>query len=183
MKIETWAVFPAENCGRVNLEIASPQRIRAMEKLYETAGMHYAAVRAEISGAVPYNPARKEDFRIFISTDAYPRICLGILKQDIVARLVLLYEIVLKQKCVSLGLYNGILRICNLGDHDRRLAGKPFSRHEILRNPLVKVLGLAHIDYIPLSVIVSIDAGGMRNNDIFSFKVTQRDILQQPLLH
>ena len=66
-----------------------------MEKLYETAGMHDAAVRAEISGAVPYNPARKEDFRIFISTDAYPRICLGILKQDIVARLVLLYEIVL----------------------------------------------------------------------------------------
>ena len=123
--------------------------------------MHDAAVRAEISRPVMHHTARKIHLRERPRTDAYPRIGLRVFQEDVIAWLVLLDQIVFKQQSIRFGFNDGVLRIGDFRDHDRRLARKPFCRNEILRNPLVEVLGLAYINDIPLGVIIAIDSGGM----------------------
>ena len=140
---------------------AGAQRIYTVEELHKIAGMDNAAVRSEITGTIPDHSARQEDAREWISTYTDPRIGLGILQEDIISWLELLYQIVFQEKSIRLRLHDSIFCICNLGDHHCSLARKPLYRHEILRNPLVQVFGLTHIYHIPLSVIISVDTGGM----------------------
>ena len=94
-------------------------------------------------------------------TDAYPGIGLGVFQQDVVAWLELLYKIVFKEKGIGFGFYNGVLCVGYLGDHDSRLASKPFSMDKVLCHPLMQVLCLTHINHIPLGVIIPVYARGM----------------------
>ena len=162
MKIETWTEFLMQDGLGGYLEIAGADGIDRVEEFHQIAGMDHAAVGSEIAGTILDHTARKKDFRKVIGTYAYPRIGLGVLEKDIVAGLELLYEVVLQKKCVSLRLYDRILSIGNLGDHDRSLSGQAVRRDEILSDSLVKVLCLAHIYDIPLGVIITVDSGGMR---------------------
>ena len=140
---------------------ARAQRIYTVEELHKIAGMDNTAVRSEITGAVPDHSARQEDARECICTYTDPRIGLGILQEDIISWLELLYQIVFQEKSIRLRLHDSIFYICNLGDHHCSLARKPLYRYEILRNSLMQVFGLTHIYHIPLSVIISVDTGGM----------------------
>ena len=124
--------------------------------------MHHGAVRAEIPGPVPDYPAGQKHFRIVSRTYTYPRISLGVLQQYVVLRLELLDKVVFKQEGIGFSIYDRVLGIRYLRDHDGSLAGQPLGRDEILRHPLVQVFGLAYINDIPLGVIISVDSGGMR---------------------
>ena len=124
--------------------------------------MHHAAVRPEISGAVAAYIPCKEYSGELAGRDAYPWISLGILKEDIVLRLVLLDEIVLQKQGVGFRVHYGVLGIGNLRHQKSGLGIQPFGRDKVLGHPFVQILGLAHIDNFPLGVIVTIDTGGMR---------------------
>ena len=168
--VQAGTVFASEYGVRGYLQIAGAELIGAVKEFHEIARMHYTAVRTEIARSVLDYTPREEDLREIACTDAYPRIGLGILQQDVVARLELLDQIVLQQKGVRLRLHHSVLRVCNLGDHHGSLARQPLGRHEILSHPLVQVLGLAHIYDIPLGVIITIDSGGMWKQRYFFFQ-------------
>ena len=142
--------------------LAGAQRIYAMDEIHEVAGVHDAAVWAEIARTVLDEAARQEHARKILGGHAYPRICLRVLQEYVVAGLELLYEIILQQQGIRLRLHHSILRVGNLRDHHRSLPRQPLGRHEILRNPLMQVLCLTHINHIPLGVIIPVDARGMR---------------------
>ena len=122
--------------------------------------MHHRAVGPEIAVSLDHT-AGKVDFREFVSCHAYPRIGLGVLQQDVVLGFVLLDEIVLQEQCIRFGIHDRVLGIGDFGDKDARLDIEPFRRHEILRDPFVKVFGLAYIYDNPLGVIISVNSGGM----------------------
>ena len=142
--------------------LAGAKRIYAVDELHEITGVHDAAVWAEIARAVLDETARQEDAREVLGGHAYPRICLRVLQEYVVAGLELLDEIVLQQQGIRLRLYHRILRVGNLRHHHGSLPRQPLGRHEILRNPLMQVLCLTHINHIPLGVIIPVDTRGMR---------------------
>ena len=82
-----------------------------MDELNQISGMHDTAVWTEISGAVLDDTSCKKDFRKVAGRHAYPRICLGILEKDVVARLELLDKIVFQKQSIGLGLYDGVFRL------------------------------------------------------------------------
>ena len=141
--------------------LALTQRIDRMNELHKISGMHHAAVRSEIPGSVPDHLAGKENLRELVLAHANPRIGLGVLQKDIVARLELLDQIILQQQRICLRLHDSVLRIGDLGHHHCSLAREPVRRHEILRHPLMQVLCLTHINHIPLGVIIPVYARGM----------------------
>ena len=140
---------------------AGPERIYVVDELHKIPCVHDAAVRAEISRSVLYKAPREKYAWKFLSSDTYPRICLRILKENVIAWLELFDEVVLQQQGISLRLHDGVLRISDLGHHHRSLSSQALSRHEILRNSLMQVFCLTHINNIPLGVIISVDAWGM----------------------
>ena len=124
--------------------------------------MKHAAIRAEIPRTVLDQTAGHIDLREFVGAYADPGIGLRILQEDVVPWLVLLDEVVLQQQGVRLRTDDRELGVGNLRNEDAGLAVEPLGRDEILGNTLVQVFRLAHIDDIPLGVIVTIDTGGMR---------------------
>ena len=162
MKVQTWAYLAAKDHIRSDFVTACAQRIYGMEEFHKIPSMHDTAVWAEIAGPVLHHASCKEHTGKLFGSDAYPRICLGVLEKYIVSRFELLDEVVLQQQCICLGLHDGILGIGNLRHHHGSLARKSVRRHEILRDPFVQVLCLAYIYDIPLGVIITVDSGGMR---------------------
>ena len=82
--------------------VTRAQRIEVVEQFYKITGMQDTAVWAEITRPVLDDTTRQENLGIIPGAHAYPRISLGILKQDIVARFELLDKVVLEQQCVRL---------------------------------------------------------------------------------
>ena len=82
--------------------VTRAQRIEVVEQFYKITGMQDTAVWAEITRPVLDDTTRQENLGIIPGAHAYPRIGLGILKQDIVARFELLDKVVLEQQCVRL---------------------------------------------------------------------------------
>ena len=83
--------------------VAGAYLIVLREEFQQVSGMNDRTVRPEIPVSL-HDSSGEIDFRELIPCDAYPRIGLGVLEQDIVLRLVLLDEIVLEQKGVSLSI-------------------------------------------------------------------------------
>jgi hypothetical protein len=162
MEIEARTYLTSQYGIGSNLMIARAQRIETVEEFYQVPCMDYAAVWAEIARTVLAYASGQEDLGIVAGSHADPRIGLGILQKYIITRLELLDQVVFEKQCIRLRLYHRIFGIRNLRDHYRGLAREPLGRHKILRDPLMQVFCLTHINHIPLSVIVSIDARGMR---------------------
>lgn len=146
--------------------VAGAYLIVLREEFQQVSGMHDRTVRPEIPVSL-HDSSGEIDFRELIPGYAYPRIGLGVLEKDIVLRLVLFDEIILKQQCVSLSIDHRILRIRYLGDKYPRLGIEPLRGHEILRHALVEVLRLAYIYDNPLGVIIPVNSGGMRKQCYF----------------
>ena len=154
-------LVPQDGLG-IDFQVAGPQGVELPEKVQEVARMKHAAIRAEIPRTVLDQTAGHIDLREFVGAYADPGIGLRILQEDVVPGLVLLDEVVLQQQGVRLRTDDRELGIGNLRNEDAGLAVEPLGRDEILGNTLVQVFRLAHIDDIPLGVIVTIDTGGMR---------------------
>lgn len=146
--------------------VAGAYLIVLREEFQQVSGMHDRTVRPEIPVSL-HDPPGEIDFRELVPCDAYPRIGLGVLEQDIVLRLVLLDEIVLEQKGVSLSIDHRILRIRYLGHKYPRLRIEPLRGHEILRHALMQVFCLPYIYDNPLGVIIPVNSGGMRKQCYF----------------
>lgn len=123
--------------------------------------MEDGTVRTEVTGAVLYHPTGQKHPRERLASHAYPRIGLGILEKYIVAGLILLDEVVLKQEGIRFTVNYGVTRIRNLADQHPGLGVEPVGRDKVLRNSLVQVLRLTHIYDISLGVIIPVDSGGM----------------------
>ena len=85
-----------------------------MKEFYKISGMNNTAIRPKVPRPVLDNLSCKEHLREISGTHAHPWISLGILQEDIVAGLELLYEVILQQKGIRLRIYHGILCIRNL---------------------------------------------------------------------
>ena len=156
-----------DGLGR-DVQVAGAQGIGLAEEIHEVPGMHHAAVGAEIPVPMGLVDAPGDEHpRELVPGHANPGIGLGILQEDVVAGLVLLDEVVLQQQGVGLRIHHRVLRVGDLGNEDARLRRQPLRRHEVLRDPLVQVLRLPHIDDIPRSVIIPVDARGMRKEGYF----------------
>ena len=132
-----------------------------MEEFNKITSMNHTAVRTKVTGSVLDNPAGQEYLWEISTTDTYPRICLGVLQEDVITGLELLDQIVFKQKGIRLRVHDRIFRTCNLRHHYSCLASQALCWDKILRNSLMQILGLTHIYNSPLGIIISIDTGGM----------------------
>ena len=127
-----------------DVQVAGAQGIGLAEEVHEVPRVHHAAVGTEISVPMGLVDASGDEHpRELVPGHADPGIGLGILQEDVVAGLVLLDEVVLQQQGIG-------LRV-----------------HDVLRDPLVQVLRLPHIDDIPRGVIIPVDARGMRKQGYF----------------
>lgn len=124
-------------------------------------GVLDGTVWSEIAGTIMHHLPGQEHPGKGLACHTYPRIGLGVLQQYVVARLILLDQVVLEEQRISLAVNDGVLDVCNLGYENPGLEIEAVLGHEILRDTLVQVLGLAYIDNIPRGVIISIDPGGM----------------------
>ena len=147
--------------------VAGTQWIKLPEQVHKVACVHHRTVRPEITRPVLNHPPCQEHLREIIRSHTYPGISLGILEQYIVFGLVLLDEVVLQKKRVRLGVHDRELSVRNPGDKKSCLAVQPFRIHEILRHPLMEVLGLSHVYHRSLGVIITVDSGGMREKGYF----------------
>ena len=161
MEVKARAEFAPEDRVAGDFQVAGTQRVVLPEELQKVVGVRDRAVRSEIGAVPPVYAAGEKDLREVVVRDDDPRIGLGVLQQDVVARLVLLDEIVLQQQRVGLGVHNGELRVGDLRDQNPGLHVQPLRRHEVLRHPLVQILGLAHINHLPRGIVVTIDPRGM----------------------
>ena len=162
VKVQARAELVPEHRIRRYPVLAGTQGVVCPEEFQQGLGVHHGAVGPEIARTVAHEPAGEEDLGKLVGGHAYPGIGLGVLQQDVVARLVLLDQIVFQKQGVSLRVHDRILDVGNLRDQYPGLGREPVRVHEVLRDPLVEVLGLAYINHRSLGVIVSVDPGGMR---------------------
>ena len=96
--------------------------------------------------------------RICLSSDADIRVTLAVLEQDIVARLVLLDQVVLQQKSILLTLHNHVLDVCyvcyQLPGLERGLV-----LAEVAAYASLQVLGLTYIYHLPGIIQMLVHAG------------------------
>ncbi len=85
--------------------------------------------------------------------DDYPGVGLVVLKQHIVARLVLLYERIFEVECIAFGGYDDIFHV-GYCTYKKVGAHRVMSAVEVGRHPSFKVLRLTHIDYSPGCIVV-----------------------------
>ncbi len=97
------------------------------------------------------------DARVLMGGDDDPGIGFVIAQQHVVARLVLLDEVVLEDQCLGLGVGH---RHLNIGDLAHQGAGLDAVDvgPKVGGKPLFQILGLAHIDDGATAVIHAIDA-------------------------
>ena len=168
MHLEAGAQFSTQDSVGGDFEVAGAQGVDFLKEVDEMAGVQGTAVGSEIAVSLALvDPAGNEDAGKFLAGNTDPGIGLRVLEENVVARLVLLDEIVLQQQGVGLGIDHGILCVGDFAHQDTGLGIEPLRRHEILRHPLVEVLGLTHINHLSLGVIVSVDAGGMGKQGYF----------------
>ena len=79
-------------------------------------------------------------------------------KQNVVARLEGLDEVVFQQQGLGLGAHHRGFQTCNLADHmaDTRAA---MAFLKVAADPFFKVVGLAHIQDLSLGVVIPVDPG------------------------
>ena len=102
MHVQTGSELVAKYGIRVNLVPAAAQRVGIVKELDQSTGVIYAAVGAEVTGAVSFDAAREEYAGEGVGGYADPGIGLGVLEQYVVAWLLLLYEIVFQKEGVGL---------------------------------------------------------------------------------
>lgn len=167
MEVQAGPDLAAENRAGIYLMAAGTQGPGLFEELQEAARMHYSAVGAEIFRAVLLQTPREVHPRIRLGGDAYPGVGLAVLEKDVIARLVLLYEIVLQQQRIRLAVNHAVLQIRYLAHQDAGFGVESLRRHEILRHPFVDILRLTHIDDIPRGVVIPVNSRGMRQKRYF----------------
>ena len=143
--------------------LAGPQPVESIDQSQQIVRVHGRAVRPEIPGTVLDEPTGNRHPGELLVPQAYPRIGLPVLEQDIVARLILLDKIVLQQECIRLRAYYSMVYVGYLRDHHTGLAVQPVGP-EILRHPVLQVLGLAHVYHRPRSVQKTVDSGTVRQH-------------------
>ena len=101
------------------------------------------------------------------SGDLQIRITLVVAKQDVVARLESLDQVVLEQQRLGLGAYDGRLHAHDLADHvtDARTA---MALLEIISDAFFQVTGLPHIQYRARRVEITVDARQLRQGGDFA---------------
>jgi len=114
------------------------------------------AVGSEVLRSVADNLARLEHLGKILARDADGRIGLVVLEQHVVARFVLLDEVVLEQQRILLGLHHHVANIGDLTDENARLARLLLL--EILAHATLQMLGLAHINHRALLVEILVAA-------------------------
>ena len=135
-------------------------RARAVELLYDVEhGVHrpHVAVWTVISAPFLVDGARLEYARKVFVGHADRGIRLAVFQQDVVARLVFLYQAVLKQQRVFLGVDHGVRDVVYLAYEHFRLEAV-YLLVEIRRHAGLKVLRLAHVDYRAALVVVLVAA-------------------------
>ena len=140
---------------------ATPYLIYVADKLKDVVHRRRVAIRPEILSPFRQLIACAEDTGVILLGEADIGIAFVILKQNVVMRLKSLDERILQQQRVLLGGNIDILYIPYLADKDSRLAILLLG--EIAANAALKILGLTHIDYLPVLIIVLIAAGALRH--------------------
>ena len=111
---------------------------------------------------------RQEYARIKLVCHDNPGIRFIIFKQHIITRLKFLDHRILEVERILFGRHDDIRHI-GYGPHEQVGAETVMRAVEIRRHAALQVLGLTYINNLSLGVIVSIDAGGIRQERYFFF--------------
>ena len=161
VEFQAGAELPAQHRLARDPELAGAERIGMVEEVQQVFRVGDGTVRTEIGAGPAVDAPRQVYPREFLRRDDDPGIGLGVLQEDVVAGLVLLDQVVFQQQRVGLRIHDAELGVGDLGHQHAGLERQPLRRHEILRHPLVEVLGLPHINHLPGGVVVAIHPRGM----------------------
>ena len=133
--------------------------VQLAQKLNSILNRTRTRIRSEILSLVLFQFTRKEDSReVLITCNLYIRICLVILEHCIILRLMLLDEIIFKNKCLKLRIGDYIFKIAYMTHHLLNLLSMISRRLKILAYSVLKAYRLADIDYVVMVVMHYIDS-------------------------
>ena len=135
-------------------EVTRAHRIELLDEPEYLVERRDMAVGAEVLRAVADNLAGLEHLGEILAGDADGGVRLIVLEQHVVARLVLLDEVVLEQQCILLALHHHVANIGDLTDENTRLSRLLLL--EILAHAPLQILCLTHINHRALLVEILI---------------------------
>ena len=137
--------------------IASTRMIEFLDQMEYASHATHMGVRTIIGAPFLVDRTGLEDAREGLVGDADGRVGLTVFQQDIIARIVLLDERVLKQQRILLRIHHRITDIVDLTDEHLRLE-TIYLRVEVRRDSCFEILRLTHIDDGMILVIVLVAA-------------------------
>ena len=167
--VKTDAHRPLLHAFSRNRPAARPQRIKLLQKLEQRAHHRGARIRAIITSALRHNVAREKHTRIQLVCDAYPRIRLVVLQQDVVARLILLDKTVFKMQGIVLAAHHNVAHISDVA-HQHVCLHRVVYTVEIRRHTPFQPLRLAYIYNRPHLVVVEITSRLVGQHTDFIFQ-------------
>lgn len=102
--------------------------------------------------------ARKDDLGILLMSNAEIWIGLIVLEETVVARLILLDEVVFEQEGIDLGGDNSKPEIVDMADEHLDFGSMVVVAHEIRTDATLEILGLANINHLASLIQMLIDA-------------------------
>ena len=147
-------------------QAACAHRVKLTDKLYHGVRHPGIGIWAEILRAVADELPGKEHPRVKLIGDNNPRIRFVVLKQHIVARLVLLYHGVFKVERILFGRHHDIAHVGN-GGHEHIGALAVVCAVEVARHTALEILGLADVNDCARRVVVCVYAGGVGEDGDF----------------
>ena len=126
-----------------------------MDEIGDAIGERSREIRAEVEGAIFTEASRDINTRIaFADGELYVRVTLVVTKKDVVARLLLLDEVVFEGEGLALVVDDDVFYIDGLAKQGTGLGVGHGGFDEVRAYPGSKALGLADINDLPLGVLI-----------------------------
>ena len=141
--------------------VACAQRIEFADHVENCVDRPEIGIRTEILGAVLDFVAGRENAGKGFVLDAYPRITFIVLKQDIIARLQFLDQVVFKQQRIRFGRHDDVFDLRDLAYHDVCPAGIMYLI-KIRRDTLLDVFGFSDVQDLAVLIEILVNPGVVR---------------------
>lgn len=176
MVFEAGLVLPALYLLGTDIAATGARMVELLDEVEH--GVHGAdmGVRAEICAGVPVYLSCGEYPREILVCDADGRVGLAVLEEYVVARAVFLYESILEQQRVLLGVHHGVRDVHDFRDKHLGLESVHLLM-EIGRYAALEVLCLAYIDYRAVSIVILIAAGLLRHVEHYVFQACKTRLI------
>ena len=161
VKFQARTVLAGLDGRLVHRQLAGPERKHLLDNVKHRVHHLHRGIWAKVFRTVLDAAARSKNSRVALLLDAHPGVGLAVFEVDVVARLVLLNQRILKQQRVELSLSNNGLNVDHLA-HEHTKSGGIVALMKVRTHPLLQVFGLADVQDHPLFINVVVHPRALR---------------------